>query len=115
MPGVFLARQLGQRFGFITDTKRADAKTYDLFKQYKLDVEMAALDSVRLGIEEVALSPEKNFERVVGVARKMVNDGADVIINGCTFIGGGQIVPHTDQLFRRLGHSYLHRLNLRGA
>lgn len=86
VPAVFLARQLGQKFGFITDTKRADAQTYDLFKQYKLDIEMVGLDSVQLGIEEIAQSPEKNFERAVTLARKMVSDGADVIINGCTVV-----------------------------
>lgn len=86
MPAVFLARQLGHKFGFITDTRRADVQTYDLFKQYKLDVEMVAIDSVRLGVEEIAMSPEKNFERAVSVAQRMVDNGADVIINGCTVV-----------------------------
>ena len=35
-PAVFLARQLGQRFGFITDTDRANVITYEVFKQCKL-------------------------------------------------------------------------------
>lgn len=86
MPSVFLARQLGQKFGFITDTKRADAQTYDLFKQYKLDVEMAGLTSVEMKVEDIAKSPEKNFEQTVKVARKLVADGADVIITGCTVV-----------------------------
>lgn len=86
LPGVFLARQLGQKFGFITDTKRADAQTYDLFKQFKLDVEMVRLDSVSMGAEEVAINPQKNYERVIELARKMVSEGADVIVNGCTVV-----------------------------
>lgn len=85
-PGVFLARQLGQKFSFITDTLRADAITYDLFKQYKMDVEMAALDNVGLGVEDVARDPQKNYEKVVEVARNAVKKGADVIITGCTVV-----------------------------
>lgn len=86
LPGVFLARQLGQKFGFITDTKRADAQTYDLFKQYKLDVELVRLDSVNMGAEEVAKDPQKNYEQVLELARQMVREGADVIVNGCTVV-----------------------------
>ena len=86
LPGVFLARQLGQRFGFITDTKRADAQTYDLFRQYKLDVEMVAMDSVALGAEDVARDPDLNYKRTVELIRNMVQKGADVVINGCTVV-----------------------------
>lgn len=87
LPSVFLARQLGQKFGFITDTKRANAQTYDLFKQYKLDTEMAGLASVEMKIEDIAKSPEKNFNRVVEVSRELVAKGADVLITGCTVVG----------------------------
>ena len=86
MPSVFLARQLGQKFGFITDTKRADAQTYDLFKQYKLDVEMAGLASVDMNVEDIAKAPEKNYERTLQVVRRLVADGADVIVTGCTVV-----------------------------
>lgn len=87
MPSVFLARQLGQKFGFITDTKRADAQTYDLFKQHRLDTEMVGLTSVEMKIEDIAKSPERNFDQVVAVSRDLVAKGADVLITGCTVVG----------------------------
>ncbi len=85
-PGIFLARQLGQKFSFITDTARADAQTYDLMRQYKLDVEMASLSNVSMGVEDVAKNPEMNYQRVVEAARAAVAKGADVIIAGCTVV-----------------------------
>jgi len=86
IPAVFLARQLGQKFGFITDTPRADAQTYDLFKQYKLDVELVGIRSVEMNIDSIAAKPEKNNERVITIVKKLIQDGADVIINGCTVV-----------------------------
>ena len=85
-PAVHLARQLGQRFGFITDTELAAVNTYDVFKRYKLDVECAAIQAVELGIEEVARDPENNWRRVIEVTRNVVSQGADVIILGCTIV-----------------------------
>lgn len=86
MPGVFLARQLGQKYAFITDTKRADAQTYDLFRQYKLDTELVALDSVDMKVEDVAKAPELNFQRTVELCRRMIAQGADAIVVGCTVV-----------------------------
>ena len=86
VPAVFLARQLGQRFGFITDTELANVQTYDVFKQHKLDVECVAIQDVGLGAEEIPLDPKKNFERVIEVAQQMVSNGADVIVLGCTIV-----------------------------
>jgi len=85
-PAVFLARQLGQKFGFITDTPRANAQTYDVFKQYKLDVELVGIRSVEMNVEDIAKSPRANLEKVIKVAEGLVKDGADVIINGCTIV-----------------------------
>lgn len=85
-PAVFLARQLGNRFGFITDTERANVITYDLFKQCKLDVECVGIRSVDMGVEQIDKEPGKNQARVIEVASRLVGDGADVIINGCTVV-----------------------------
>lgn len=84
VPAVYLARQLGQKFGFITDTELAKVNTYDLFKRYELDVECVAIREVGLGAEEIPRDPEKNWERVIEVTQQMVSDGADVIVLGCT-------------------------------
>lgn len=86
MPAVFIARQLGQRFGFITDTERANIITYDLFKQYKLDVECVGIRSIEMKVEQIRIDRESNQRRVIEVARKLVSEGADVIINGCTIV-----------------------------
>lgn len=85
-PSVFLARQLGQRFAFLTDTPRADAQTYDLFKQNKLDVECVGIKSVNMGVEDIRREPEKSRERVIELVKDLSNQGADVIINGCTIL-----------------------------
>jgi len=85
-PAIFLARQLGQKFAFITDTARADAQTYDLLRQYKLDVEMVSLSNIGMGVEDVASNPELNYQRVAEAARVAVAKGADVIIAGCTVV-----------------------------
>jgi len=86
VPAIHLARQLGQRFGFITDTELARANTYDLFKKDKLDVECVGLKSVEMGIEEVERNPERNRKRVIEIAQQLVRDGADVIVLGCTIV-----------------------------
>lgn len=86
VPAVHLARQLGQRFGFITDTELARVNTYDLFKKDKLDVECVDLRAIEMGIEEVERDPEKNRKRVIEIAQQMVLDGADLIILGCTIV-----------------------------
>lgn len=86
VPAVYLARQLGQRFAFITDTELAKVNTYDLFKKYKLDVECVGIKSVEMGIEEVKRDPENNRKRVIETARQAVTDGADLIIIGCTIV-----------------------------
>ena len=86
MPAVFLARQLGQRFGFITDTERANVITYELFKQHKLDVECVGIRSIEMKVEQIRLDPDANQRRVVDIAGDMVRAGADVIINGCTIV-----------------------------
>jgi allantoin racemase len=86
VPSVFLARQLGQKFGFITDTELAKVNTYDLFKTNKLDVECVALEEVGIGTEEAASTPDIIYEKIVRVAGCMVDLGAEVIINGCTIV-----------------------------
>jgi len=85
-PAVFMARQLGQRFGFITDTERANVITYDLFKQCKLDVECVGIKSIEMKVEQIRRDPKTNQQRVIALAEKLVADGADVIINGCTIV-----------------------------
>lgn len=86
VPVVFLARQLGQRFGFITDTDLARVNTYDLFKKYKLDVECVGIKEVGLGAEEIPSLAEQNAEKVIKLARDLVAEGADVIVLGCTVV-----------------------------
>ena len=86
IPAVFIARQLGQRFGFITDTERANVITYDLFKQHKLDVECVGIRSIEMKVEQIRLEPEINQRRVIDIAEDLVSAGADVIINGCTIV-----------------------------
>lgn len=86
VPVVYLARQLGQKFGFITDSELAKVNTYDLFKRYKLDIECVAIQEVGLSAEEIARDPEKNQQRVIEIAQQIVSDGADVIVLGCTIV-----------------------------
>jgi len=86
MPAVFIARQLGQRFGFVTDTERANVITYDLFKQHKLDVECVGIRSIEMKVEQIRIDPETNQRRVIDLAEDLVSAGADVIINGCTIV-----------------------------
>lgn len=86
MPSVNIARYLGQKFAFLTDTPRADAQTYEFFKQNKLDVECVGIKSVDMGIQEIKKNPEKSQERVIALASEFVSNGADVIINGCTVL-----------------------------
>ncbi|MFX0198673.1 MAG: aspartate/glutamate racemase family protein [Candidatus Hodarchaeota archaeon] len=86
IPAVYLSRQLGQRFGFITDTELARVNTYDLFKTYKLDVECAGIKAVKMRIEEIARDPETNQKRVIEVAQQLVRDGADILVLGCTIV-----------------------------
>ncbi|MFD1066007.1 aspartate/glutamate racemase family protein [Oceanobacillus locisalsi] len=86
VPNIFLARQLGQRFAFLTDTPRADAITYDLFKQNKLDTECVGIKSVDMGVEDIKKYPEKSQERIIEHIKEFRSQGADVIINGCTVL-----------------------------
>jgi allantoin racemase len=87
VPAVYFARQLGQKYGFITDTELAKVNTYDLFKRYRLDVECAGIEAVGLGAEEIPNALDKNWKRVVEIAEKMAAEGADVLVLGCTIVG----------------------------
>jgi allantoin racemase len=97
VPAVFLARQLGQKFGFITDTELAKANTWDLFKKNGLDFECIAFDDVGIGAEEVPLSLEKVRKRVIETAERMAAKGVEVIINGCTIVSA-YFTEHVESL-----------------
>lgn len=85
-PPVFIARQLGHKFGFITDTEFANVLTYEVFKQNKLDMECVGIKAVEMGVEEIQKKPEHNQEHVINTARELVKQGADTIILGCTVV-----------------------------
>lgn len=85
-PNVNIARHLGRKFAFFTDTPRADQITYDLFKERGLDDRCVGITSVNMGIEEIKADPGKSSEKIIELSREAVANGADVIINGCTVL-----------------------------
>jgi len=86
VPTVYLACQLGHRFGYISDTRLALVNTWDIFRKYRLHVNCVAMESIELGIEDIASNPEENVKRVMTIARKIIQKGAEVIILGCTVV-----------------------------
>lgn len=85
-PPVYIVRQLGQRFGFITDTGLANTITYEVFKQNKLDDECTSIQAVEIGVEDIAKNPAPLQEKVIQVIRQLMAEGADSVIIGCTIV-----------------------------
>ncbi len=86
LPSIYLAKQLGQQYGFITDTDIGAANQYDQFKMHKIDIECVGLKSINYGIDCVEKDPETNNIRVIEVAQELVKSGAEVIVIGCTVV-----------------------------
>jgi allantoin racemase len=85
-PNVNIARHLGQKFAFFTDTPRADQITYNLFRERQIGSTCIGITSVEMGIEEIKSNPGKSSDKIIELSRQAVADGADVIINGCTVL-----------------------------
>lgn len=85
-PPVYIARQLGHRFGFITDTEPANTLTYELFRENKLDPECISMKAIDMGVEVIGREPLSIQEKVIGVIRQLVAEGADTVIIGCTIV-----------------------------
>ncbi len=86
VPSVYIARQLGQRFGFITDTEQANTLTYEVFKQNMLNIECTSIRSIEMGVEQIGVKPKLIQEKVIDIARRQLAEGADTIIIGCTVV-----------------------------
>lgn len=86
VPTVYLACQLGHKFSYITDTHLALVNTWDLFKKHELDAKCVSMEAVGLKIEDIASSPKENINRVVAIAKRAVEKGAEVVILGCTIV-----------------------------
>lgn len=83
---VHMARQIGQRFGFITDTDLANTLTYEVFKQKKLDTECTSIRAIEMGVEQISREPKSIQQKVIEVACQQMAEGADSIILGCTVV-----------------------------
>lgn len=44
------------------------------------------IKSIEMKVEQIRRDPKTNQQRVIALAEKMVADGTDVIINGCTIV-----------------------------
>ena len=84
IPSIYLARQLGQKFGFITDTQIGAVNTYDLFKMSQLEVACVGIRATDWSVADVEQDPQTNYQRVIEVSRDLMEAGADVIVLGCT-------------------------------
>ena len=86
VPTVLIACQLGHRFSYFTDSELAVTNTWDLLRRYGLETRCLSVKSVGLWLDEIVKKPEENRERIINLAKKAVQEGADVIILGCTIV-----------------------------
>ena len=94
---VAIARQIGQKFGVITDAQRAVAQMWDLFRMHSMDIGMVDLLAIDMHIENMEKEKEIILEKVWELARELVHRGADSIIIGCSVVSAhifGQKKPN---------------------
>lgn len=84
--GVSIARMLGQKFGVITDAKRAVAGMTDLFRMNHLDVDMVGIVSVDMNVEDMEKDKFRIRDKIYCLARDLVSKGADSIVIGCSVL-----------------------------
>ena len=103
---ALMAHAMGTRYSLITVDDQNGKIQQMLLKQYGLDGKLASFRSI--GIDANDLYPEKTSEETVlekaaEAARKCVSeDGAEVIIPGCTLIGS-VLTYRLDNPFKALG------------
>lgn len=86
VPTVHLACQLGHRFSFFTNTELAVTNTWDILRRNGIDSNCVSIESVGLWLEDIVRNPEENRQRIISIAKKVVEKGTEVIILGCTIV-----------------------------
>jgi allantoin racemase len=83
---VAIANQIGQKFGVITDAKRAVAHMLDLFRMYRMDTNMIDLVAVEMNVEDMEKGRSHIRNKVCDLAKELVNRGADSIVIACSVL-----------------------------
>lgn len=88
---ALMAHMMGVRFSLLSVDYQNGEIQRSLLKQYGLDGKLASVRSFDIDANDLYLdktSPEEIVERVTGVARRCVQqDGAELLIPGCTLAG----------------------------
>ena len=82
---IHLASLLGRRFGVITaGPPDAGAYIMDNFKVYEMDHKCVAVRSVGFSVLDLTVDKSKVVMQFVQIAKELINEGAEVIVIGCT-------------------------------
>jgi allantoin racemase len=94
-----IASQLGSRIGLIVGKERWLPQIMDNAKLYGLEKYIWGWEEINLGVDDMHESIEENYEKVILLGKKLINDKkCDVIVLACTAIEGVY-----SEMIKRLG------------
>ena len=80
-----IARALGHRFSILVGRRKWIPKMTDLVRRYGHGAATASMRAIGLGVEAIRARPELALTRLLDQGRRAVEeDGAEVLILGCT-------------------------------
>jgi allantoin racemase len=86
---MHLAAMLGHRFSVVTIFDQDVPSVEDLVARYGLSKRLASVRGINIPVLDLHDNPERTLQAVVGAAERAVReDGAHVIVPGCTGLGG---------------------------
>ena len=84
-PSMHIAVTLGQRFSIIVARTNGIPRTRENIIKYGFQDHLASFQSIGMGVLDLQIDPEETKRRIVQAAKKAIEqDGAEVIILGCT-------------------------------
>ena len=84
---MHLAAQMGDRVGMITVVDAVIPVLHDLADEYGLSGSMGAVRAVNVPVLRLRQSRDEVIDKMVGVGRECVAEGADVLVLGCMTMG----------------------------
>ncbi|GAP41499.1 aspartate/glutamate racemase family protein [Flexilinea flocculi] len=78
----------GNKFGILTEKKHKESVKSREVRKHGLEKRFAGVCALDMGVVEIANQREKVFERGKEAAKKLIENGAEVIILGCSSMAG---------------------------
>lgn len=92
----------GNKFGILTEKKHKEAVKEREVRKHGLESRFAGVYSLGMGVIEIANEPEKVKRIGIEISRKLIINGAEVIIMGCSSMSG-----YSEDMAKELGVPFI--------